>query len=135
MSTATGDVSLNAAGLANVSPFSDPLVTMFPDALRVNSGSFNVIPGNIRGGFLSVASPAATTYSSTVEVEDGTGDPLGPVLVNASGDGYGVRCNFSEVRLYTVVNYDWGLKLEDELPGYSTGDLIKIEPIIIYDGI
>ena len=127
MSTATGDISLNAAGLANVSPFSDPLVTMFPSAVRVNSGSFNVIPGNTRGGFLSVASPAATTYSSTVEVEDGTGDPLGPVLVNASGNGYGVRCNFSEVRLCPVVNYDWDSQLVVESPGYSTGDLIKIE--------
>jgi hypothetical protein len=127
MTTATGDIALNAAGLANVNPFTDPLITTIGVGIKVFSGRFTyAASGN--AGFLSVVEPSGTIYSSTTEYGAQTGDRAGPVLLNSSFQGYVYAQNYGQGWIYKQSALGTRVQLVSSgSVGNAVGDLIELE--------
>jgi hypothetical protein len=128
MTTATGDITLNAAGLVDVNPFTDPSITPIGNGVKVFSGRFTY--GSILGsnGFLSVVEPSGTIYSSTTEYGAQSGDRVGPVLLNSSFQGYVYQQNYNQGWIYKQSALGARVELVTSNAVFSAvGDLIELE--------
>lgn len=105
MATVTAEIGLDAKGLADANPYTDPLITEVGGGVQVLDGAFKS-PGSTAGGFITNDAPVIDMIESFVELVDiSSGDPCGPLLLNDLGNGYWLYCNFSEVRPYKITNY------------------------------
>lgn len=105
MATVTADIVIDATGIADTNPFTDPLITAVADGVMITNGALKS-PTTQYGGFVSSASPSSNVIESITELVDmASNDPCGPMLLNDAGNGYWLRCTFSEVRPYKVTNY------------------------------
>jgi hypothetical protein len=128
MTTATGDIALNAAGLSNVNPFTDPLIAAIGNGVKVFSGRFTYAATSGYNGFLSVVEPSGTIYSSTTEYGAQTGDRVGPVLLNSSFQGYVYAQNYNQGWVYKQSALGTRVELVTSgSVGNAVGDLIELE--------
>ncbi len=132
MATATGDIAINFAPLADVNPYTNADYTPYIATSRIASGvlytnwagtstglylySGSITPGNV------IRAKTEISYANTV-----FGDSAGPAVANSPGDGYQVRMNGGEVTLQRLAA---GVRTQIAIvtgQTYALGDIVELE--------
>lgn len=132
MTTATGDIALNFAPIADIDPYVNSDYTPYIATSRISAGRLvtnwagtatglylytgAITPGNI------IRAKVEISYANTVY-----GDSSGPVIANASSNGYQVRMNGGEITLQRLAA---GVRTQLAIvtgQTYVSGDIVELE--------
>ena len=102
LSTFSGDIEIDFSVLGDANPYTDPAIVSIGNGVKIENGECKST--NVLGGFYSSAVPSETTIVSKIILGSGfpDGDPIGPALLDTSGNGYWFRCNYNETRIMKI---------------------------------
>lgn len=132
MATATGDITLNFATIADIDPYVNSDYTPYIATSRISTGRLvtnwagtatglylytgSITPGNV------IRAKTEISYANTV-----FGDSAGPAIANSSSNGYQVRMNGGEITLQRLAA---GVRTQLAIvtsQTYVSGDIVELE--------
>ena len=110
------DYSIDFSVIADVSPYTNTLITPFNNGVKVVSGAVKTVAGE--GGFYTTDAPTSAIVSSNITLNGAyPADIVGPALINSSGDGYILRLNWAETRIYVITGGVVGARIGGTISG------------------
>lgn len=96
------NVTIDFSVIADVNPYVDTDFSFLDGDMQIVSGALKPVSGLDRAVYIASAPATNVIYSEVTVAKTGNGDPHGPALIKANGEGFWLRANWTDFHIRKV---------------------------------